>query len=95
MKVKVTSWRGHHEAAVMEPEVARSVFEKMTGKTSKALDPALKVKMPDTFAELEALWRDGTGGYTALAGAGDDMRLVREFDPAVEELTFLAPIAGG
>jgi hypothetical protein len=61
----------------------------------KALDPALRIKVPDTFHELEALWRDGPGGYTALAGVGDDLRLVKEFDPTVEEMTFLAPIAGG
>jgi len=94
MKVNVTSQRGHHEA-VMEPEIAEAVFNKMTGRTVKALDPSFKVKIPDTFGELEALWRDGPGGYTALGGKGDDLRLVREFDPTVEEMTFIAPIAGG
>jgi hypothetical protein len=92
MKINVTSFRGHHEA-VLEPEISEVLFNKMTGKTVEALPKDFKI--PDTFQELEGLWKDGKLGYKAFAGNNGDLSAVKEFDPLIEEMTFLAPIAGG
>jgi hypothetical protein len=95
MKLMVTSWRGHHEAVVDDPTISKAVFEKMTGLNKAALPADMKVKIPDTFQELEGLWRDGPMGYTAVAKRVDGMEVVKEFDPLIEDLLFLAPIVGG
>jgi hypothetical protein len=94
MKINVTSWRGHHEA-VLEPEISKALFNKMTGKTVEALPAEFKTKIPDTWQELEGLWRDGKLGYMAVAGNKGDLSLVKEFDPLAEEMTFIAPQTGG
>lgn len=95
MKIMVTSWRGHHEAVVMEPEVSEAIFEKMTGQTVKPLPVEYKTKIPDSFQELEGLWTKGKMGYTAMQGQNGEMEVVKEFDPKIEDLLFIAPIIGG
>jgi len=93
MNISITSFRGHHEA-VADADTARLLFDKLTGRHPAPLPRALKV--PDTFAELEALWTDGGGGYTALSkDKVGDMRPLKEFDPAVEDVVFLFPHMGG
>lgn len=93
MKISITSSRGHHEA-VADVETARCVFEKLTGKRKDPLPRTLKI--PDTFGELEALWKEGGGGYTALAkNKVGDLSLMKEFDPTVEDVAFIAPVVGG
>ena len=97
MKIQVTSSRGHHEA-VTDAEVAHMVFDKLTGKRHASLPAELKTKIPDTWQELDALWRDGdVSGYTAIAKTAGkpDMVNLKEFDPQVDDLLFLSPIAGG
>ena len=94
MNIRITSWRGDHQA-VLENEVAEAIFDKLTGKTAKALPSEMKVKVPDNFGELEALWNDGKMGYMAVAKEGEDTVMVKDFDPKAETLVFLAPIIGG
>ena len=95
MKLKVTSFRGHHEA-VVEPEVGRALFEKMTGRNKAPLPAEIRTAVPETFGELKALWEAGNPGYSALAVSEDkNCAPLREFDPAAQEVLFLAPVAGG
>ena len=95
MRLKITSWRGHHQADVETP-VARSLFDKMTGRSKEALPQAVKIAVPDTFAELTALWNAGNPGYTALkVDENKNATVLNDFDPEAEEVIFLAPITGG
>lgn len=96
MLIKVTSHRGHHEAAVADPEVARPIFEKLTGKREEPLPEEFKTKIPDTFQELEGLWKKGKMGYTAFQtdGQGEVIGL-KEFAPEARDVVFMAPIVGG
>ncbi len=95
MVFKITSHRGHHEAT-LEQEAGRMVFEKLTGLTRARLPEAARVYVPENFGELETLWRDGAGEYTAFAVSPDkELTPLRKFDPAVKEVLLLAPIAGG
>lgn len=96
MKIKITSFRGHHEADIMEPEVAEALFDKLTGKTKEALPADLKTKVPDTFEELQGLWQKGKLPYVAAVKKGNaEARIVKEFDPEADDMLFLAPIIGG
>ena len=95
MIFKITTFRGHHEASVMEPEVSRQIFDKLTGLSQAALPAEFKTKVPDTFQELEALWKDGPMGYLGFAQQGTELTLTKEFDPTVEEMVFIAPQQGG
>jgi len=95
MKVMITSFRGDHNA-VLEPEVSQVLFEKLTGKRTEALPADLKTKVPDTFQELEGLWRDGKLGYSAFVQHPEDgIAPVKEFNPEIEDLLFIAPQQGG
>lgn len=95
MTIKITSHRGHHEAAVMEPEVSQAIYEKMTGKTEAPLPAEYKVKIPDNFGELEGLWKEGRLGYMAFEGKNGDMELIKEFRPEIDVLLFIAPQQAG
>lgn len=95
MKFKVTSFRGHHECD-LAPEVGKTLFEKMTGRNRAALPEELKAAVPESFHELDGLWREGNPGYAAMALSPEkEISAVKEFDPAVEEMLFIAPVAGG
>ena len=91
MKLIITSKRGHHEA-VLEPEVSKLLFDKMTGKMERSLDKDLKQQIPDTFEELKGLWKRGNPGYTAY---DENEEIMTEFNPEAKEVLFVAPIAGG
>lgn len=93
MRIKVTSFRGHHECEV-PADVGRMIFDKLTGKRKEPLPKSVVV--PDTFQELAALWKSGEGGYTAVS-TGDDGEVIglREFSPEAREILFIAPIVGG
>jgi hypothetical protein len=95
MVLKVTSHRGHHEANVAEIDVAKQIFDKMTGKTEEALDHSIKTKIPDTFQELEGLWKTGKMGYMAFTGKGDESEMLTSFKEEVEDVVFIAPVRGG
>lgn len=95
MRIKITSHRGHHEAVLDEPQVAEQFFNKMVGKETAALPPELKTKVPDTFVELESIWKNGNPGYSAYTKKGDMLEKVVDFNPAVEEVLFISPIIGG
>lgn len=97
MKLKITSWRGHHEADV-EPAVAKALFDKMTGKDREPLPATVRAAVPATFGELTALWEAGHPGYSVVAPpetADRPPKALTEFDPAAKELIFIAPITGG
>jgi len=95
MIIKITSWRGHHEA-VLEPEVGQVLFEKMTGKRVEAIPAEFRVRVPDTFQELESLWQNGKQAYCVVSkDTHGDLIPMKEWNPDVEELLFIAPIAGG
>lgn len=95
MIISVTSHRGHHEA-VVENDTARMVFDRLTGKRKEPLPAAVRTKIPDTWAELDALWGGTGGGYTALTREADGkMSDSKEFDPHAEEIAFIAPVTGG
>jgi len=64
----------------------------MTGKSTAALPQDLKTKVPDTFQELEALWREGKLGYMAF---DEKDVMVKEFRPEATELLFSPKIIGG
>jgi hypothetical protein len=96
MRIMITSFRGHHEAEVLDPEVAKAIYDKMSGKTEEPLPEVLKTQVPDTFQELEALWKEGRLGYSAVSKDKDDELIpMREFDPQAEVLCFLGMIQGG
>ena len=100
MIFKITSHRGHHEADVAEAEVSEALFNKLTGKTKEALPTEFKSKVPETFQELEGLWKEGKLGYTATTvdkglDKENNSRLVKEFDPQVKEVVFLGLLGGG
>jgi hypothetical protein len=93
---KVTSKRGHHEAVLEDPAIAGPIFDKMTGKTEAPLPPEFKTKVPDTWQELQALWKPGKLGYTAIqAGADGEVVGLKEFSPEAQDVVFIAPVIGG
>lgn len=95
MVIRITSWRGDHNC-VTEPEVARALYDKLTGKSNEPLPAELKTKVPETFEELAGLWTEGTLGYSAIGLDKDgEIIAVKEFDPKAAEVVFLAPITGG
>lgn len=95
MKIRITSHRGDHEA-VVEPEVGRAIFDKMTGASEAPLDESVRERVPETFSELARLWEKGKLSYAAIRkDAQGELEAVREFDPSADEVTFLAPITGG
>ena len=94
MKIRITSFRGDHEA-VLDPEIGKAIFLKMTGSSVDALSDSLKAVVPDTFKELEELWKEGKVCYLPFRKVGDDIETIKEFDPEDEELLFVSPITGG
>jgi hypothetical protein len=94
MKISIMSEHGHHEA-VVEDEVSREIFNKLTGKSSKALPAEMKVKVPNTFQELSALWHDGGRTYLAVGKRGGESVKLAEYDPKADEVLFMPPQAGG
>ncbi len=95
MRIKVTSFRGHHECDV-PVEYGRQIFEKLIGRTKEPLSPELRSEMPENFAELQALWSSGAGGYSAFAVDRDKQLIkVERFDGKLDEVVFIAPIVGG
>jgi len=95
MLIKISSSRGHHEAEV-ETEVAEALFNKLSGRTRAPLPEEFKAKIPATFQESESLWKEGTGGFSLFTtNDKKEMVAVKEFDPEIKELCFLAPVAGG
>jgi len=97
MLFRITSWRGDHQATIEAPEVAKAVFNKLTGKTVEALPEALKTQVPDTFQELQSLWKDGAvEGYAPIAlDKNGELIGMKEFNPEAETVVFIAPIAAG
>lgn len=95
MKFNITSFRGHHEAVVVENDVSQMLFDKLLGRRQEALPKEIREKIPDTFEELTGLWKEGKLGYMAVQKVGEEMVIVKDFDPKIEELVFIAPIIGG
>ena len=100
MVFKITSRRGHHEVDIAEPEVCEALFNKLTGKTNAPLPEEFKGKVPDTFQELQGLWRKGNLAYVATTvdkgmDAANNSRLVTKFDPQLKDVVFLDMISGG
>ena len=95
MKISIMSSCGHAEA-VVEDQLGLEIFNKLTGKSNKALPVEMKTKVPDTFQELSALWNDGPSAYIAVGkkGNGEQTKLA-EFDPQADEMLFIPPQAGG
>jgi hypothetical protein len=91
MKLKIQSFRGDHNCEC-EEQIAEAVFNKLTGKMSDPLPQDLKTKVPDTFQELEGLWREGKLGYMAF---DEKDVLVKEFKASAQELLFAPKIIGG
>lgn len=91
MKIRIQSGRGDHSAEVCE-EVAEAIFNKMTGKTKEALPADLRTKVPDTFQELEFLWKPGKLSFPAIENKDD---LMKSFRPEATEVLFLIPHIGG
>lgn len=96
MKIMVTSFRGDHNAEVEDVAVAEQLFNKLSGKMEEPLPEEVKTKIPDTFQELEGLWKKGKMGYTAFQtdGQGEVIGL-KEFAPEARDVVFMAPIVGG
>jgi hypothetical protein len=92
MKIKITSRRGHHEA-VLETDVSRMIFEKLTGQRTEPLPAEIQAQLPETFRELTALWTPGKTTYLAVDPSAD--RRIRDFAPDAGEILFLAPVIGG
>ncbi len=103
MRISIPSFRGHHEAVLDCPIIQEALFNKMTGKCSKALPAEYKTvfrkmentqETPSTFEELSALWRDGTMSYLPMT-AGAEPEIITTFNPAVEEIAYMPMIIGG
>ena len=94
MRIRITSHLGHHEA-VIDQDVAKAIFDKMTGKTKAALPKSIRTKVPDNFEQLAALWTDSKMSYVASAKQGEQLVAVKEFDPQIEDMLFIAPVMGG
>ena len=96
MKIMITSFRGDHNCEVAEAEVAEKLFNKLSGKTTEALPEEFKTKVPNTFQELEALWKPGKLGYTMVSKDKDENLIpVKEFDPALDNMLAIAMQQGG
>jgi hypothetical protein len=89
--LKIQSHLGHHECQC-EQEVATAVFERLTGNRKDPLPKEMKAKLPDTFQDLEALWKGGKQSYIAISKS---MEQVRQLEEGVVEIMFIPPIAGG
>ena len=95
MKIRITSWRGDHQCEV-ETEIGKAVFEKLTGLNTDALPESARPAVPDTFQELEALWKPGNPGFTAISlDKGGNVMALKTFEPEADEVIFFAPITGG
>ena len=92
--LKIQSHLGHHECQC-EQEVAIAVFERLTGKRKDPLPEEMKTQLPDTFQDLEALWKGGKQSYVAVVKKGEEMEQVRQLEKGVVEVMFIPPIAGG
>ena len=83
MKIKITSSRGHHEADVMEPEVGKALFDKLSGRSINPLPEEMKAILPENFQELQGLWKEGKLGYVPASveeGNSDDAAVMTEWD---------------
>lgn len=95
MLIKVQSHRGDHNC-LLEGEVAERMFDKLTGRIEAPLGDEVKEAIPETFQELDALFRRGRLSYLPVRKDADgETVLVDEFDPALEGITFIAPVRGG
>jgi hypothetical protein len=94
--LKIQSHKGHHECEC-EQEVATAVFERLTGKRKDPLPKEMKARLPDTFQDLEALWKGGKQSYLAVTPKGKDMDMeqIHEIDVGSGIIMFIPPIAGG
>ena len=95
MIIRIQSHRGDHNCEVADVDVAEKVFDKLTGRTSLPLSEEVRTSIPDTFQELEALFRTGTLSYMPVQKDGGYMTLVERFSPDLREVLFVAPIRGG
>ena len=91
MKIKITSHNGHEEA-VLDSTLSERIFNKLTGKTTEPIEPAI---LPESLRELKALFSRSKEGYFAATKTGEEMKVVHYFDPNAEEMVFFAPIVGG
>ena len=87
MQLRIQSYKGDH-VCECDTETARMIFEKLTGLRREPL----RIKVPDTVHELEALWQEGGLKYLAANETGE---LVKDFDPKAEKMIFLTPVTGG
>jgi len=94
LTLKIQSHRGHHECQC-EQEVATAVFDRLTGKRAAPLPDEMRTQLPDTFQDLEALWKGGKQSYVAIVKKGEEMEKVRQLDKGVVEVMFIPPIVGG
>ena len=95
--LKIQSHKGHHECEC-EHEVATAVFERLTGKRRDPLPKEMKARLPDTFQDLEALWKGGKQSYLAVTqkDKGKDMEKIHEIDVGGGGIImFIPPIGGG
>ena len=63
MIFKITTHKGHHQADVLDEVDQKILFDKLVGTYTDALPVEMKTKVPDTFQELEALWKPGKLAY--------------------------------
>ena len=97
MQIRITSHRGDH-CAVLEDIDAKLIYDKLTGKIEEPLPKELKQRCPDTFEELQVLWTHGKINYMPVAkkdGKESLVARISDFDPNVQEMTFIAPIVAG
>lgn len=92
MKLRIMSFRGDHNCEC-DTAVAEAVFNKMTGKTKKALPEELKAKVPNTFHELERLWNDEP--ISGVIAIDDKDEKMESFRPDIKEIIFLAAQRAG
>ena len=92
MKIRIMCHLGDAHCEV-EEAVGRAIFNKLTGKMEEALSEEIRAKVPDTFRELAALWDHGKRNYFPVDFTSKEP--VREFDPLVQDVVFIAPLRGG
>lgn len=96
MKIMITSFRGDHNCEVLDPVIAETIFNKLSGKSSEALPAEYKTKVPNTFQELENLWRPGKLGYTMVSKDKDENLIpVKAFNPELDNLLAIGMEQGG
>ena len=89
MKIKFSTHRGVEVCDVI-PEIGEPLYNKLTGRTNEPLLCTLRAFVPNTFAELGALWNKGKLGYSAFeARQNTPLAALSNFDPAAEEIIFV------